>query len=1090
MTEGLVSRGQPARLDARALHQEAVAKLGLRALEVSDLGTLTAEAVRVVAETLGTDSAGILEALPDGATMKFLASWGWEDPPAEVAVAPGSQLEFTLRAAGPVVVVDLPTETRFDPAPELLRRGFVSALSVAIHHREGRFGLLGTHHRSARTFSTDDETFLQSAANVLGAAAARIQAEQRERQARAEAEVAQQRLALVAEVSTAAASSLDYRETLKAISRAGVALSDWCLVHLAGDDGEIWQVAVSHPDPEKERLALQIAEYYPLDPAATRGVPNVIRTGQAEVVQDVEASLPGAQGVEADHLRFLWSLQIRSSICVPLSARNTTVGAITFASTKPGRRYGPDDVALAQELARRAALAVDNDRLFRELQEAEGRVRALLQTLDAVVWEADPDTFSFCFVSQGAEDILGYPPEHWVADADFWKSLIHAEDLEEVRNWLADLRAQPGNGSDREIEYRAKSAQGQTVWLRNVAHLVAGGHGSGLLRGFMVNITKTKQGEARQSAEGAAARALAEASTLAEAAPGILEGICRSIGWAAGALWMTGEDGVLRCLETWNAPTLDLAGFWTQSRELELRAGEGLPGRVLDAGTSWLEDVTQDPGFARAAAASTSGLRSAVAFPVETGGQTVGVMEFFTESVREPDEDLLRMMSSIGGQIGQFHERAEAEKRAERALREDEERFAFLAGASTLLAGSLDVQATLDNVTRLAVPYLADWCVVDLLDRSGLRRMSLHHSRPGADALLEELDRLYPRQADAPFGAPNVVRTGVSELLEEIPKEMLTGIAKDARHLEILLSLGITSAMIVPLIARGRTLGAVTFASSTTGRRYGRSDLRLAEDLASRAALAVDNARLYDDKAQVARTLQQSLLPPETPRIPHLDVAARYHPAGEGLEVGGDFYDIFPVGRKTWALTIGDVCGKGAEAAALTALARYTVRTAAMFPREPHQILSLLNEAVRRQRTDDRYCTCVFAKIDPSPRGAKVTLSCGGHPPPYLVQRFGKVDKIRCQGTLLGLFPDVSLNDAHVELTPGDALVFYTDGVTEGRGKTVPFGEGMLKTVLTRTIGKDADATARELEKTVLDYQNGNASDDMAIVVIKAPLRS
>ena len=179
----------------------------------------------------------------------------------------------------------------------------------------------------------------------------------------------------------------------------------------------------------------------------------------------------------------------------------------------------------------------------------------------------------------------------------------------------------------------------------------------------------------------------------------------------------------------------------------------------------------------------------------------------------------------------------------------------------------------------------------------------------------------------------------------------------------------------MPLVARGRILGAATFFYGMSGRRYGADDLVLAEELAGRAAVAIDNARLYRGQKEIAHTLQQSLLPPELPTIPGIELAACYLPAGEGIEVGGDFYDVFETLDHAWAVVLGDVTGKGPAAAALTALARYTVRAVAMDERQPSRILASLNDAILRQRPGERFITVALLRLEPSDYGAHLTLS-------------------------------------------------------------------------------------------------------------------
>jgi len=232
-------------------------------------------------------------------------------------------------------------------------------------------------------------------------------------------------------------------------------------------------------------------------------------------------------------------------------------------------------------------------------------------------------------------------------------------------------------------------------------------------------------------------------------------------------------------------------------------------------------------------------------------------------------------------------------KRAELAQR-------FLAEASHVLTASLDYQKTLRAVARLAVPAVADWCAVDLAAGDEVERVAVEHVDPGRVALAREVQERYPPDPAAETGVHAVLRHGRPELYREIPDELLVQAAQDDEHLEILRSVGLRSVMLVPMTLRDRALGVISFVSAESGRRFDEHDLALAQDLALRAAAAVENARLYEAAAAIADTLQASLLPPVLPELPGAELAAAYRPAGRGLEVGGDFYDVFSVTEDQW----------------------------------------------------------------------------------------------------------------------------------------------------------------------------------------------
>jgi serine phosphatase RsbU (regulator of sigma subunit) len=291
------------------------------------------------------------------------------------------------------------------------------------------------------------------------------------------------------------------------------------------------------------------------------------------------------------------------------------------------------------------------------------------------------------------------------------------------------------------------------------------------------------------------------------------------------------------------------------------------------------------------------------------------------------------------------------------------------------------------------------------------------------------------------------------------------------------------------MIARGRVVGAISMVSGDDSRRFREDDKLLAEELAGRCGLAYDNARLFRERSRIARTLQESLLPPMLPSLPGLDLAARFRAAGEGLEVGGDFYDLFETGDSGWAVAIGDVCGKGSEAAAITALARYTVRAAAMRQDGPSQILGLLNEALLRQRTDKRFCTVLYGRLERNGVGHRFDFASGGHPLP-LVLRGGsgaESGEVGEPGTLLGIVPDPDLEDSQVTIRPGEALVLYTDGVTDSAAPARIWSADELVEAVGPAASLDADTIAERVMQAALSGAAGEPRDDIAILVLKVP---
>ncbi len=318
-------------------------------------------------------------------------------------------------------------------------------------------------------------------------------------------------------------------------------------------------------------------------------------------------------------------------------------------------------------------------------------------------------------------------------------------------------------------------------------------------------------------------------------------------------------------------------------------------------------------------------------------------------------------------------------------------RMEFLARASQILAASLDYQETLRNVAGLTVPQIADWCAVDLFTADGAREpVAVAHSDPTKLETASRLRAYEPEKLNPDRGIGRVWSTGESLLYTEVPDELLVAAAVDDEHLRLLREVGMRAVLIVPMKARSRTIGALTMVSAESGRTFDRADLDFAEQIAERAALAVENARLYRERSEVARTLQRSLLPEALPEIPGWEIAALYRPAGHGNEVGGDFYDFWEIDGE-WLMMIGDVTGKGVGAAALTSLVRHAAWTASDFDPRPVQVLARVDAALKR-RPALSVCTALCLRIS----GDRATIAAGGHPLPI---RLGMGARVRSAAT-------------------------------------------------------------------------------------------
>jgi PAS domain S-box-containing protein len=403
----------------------------------------------------------------------------------------------------------------------------------------------------------------------------------------------------------------------------------------------------------------------------------------------------------------------------------------------------------------------------------------------------------------------------------------------------------------------------------------------------------------------------------------------------------------------------------------------------------------------------------------------------------------------------------------------------FLAQASEVLASSLDYEETLKNVAELAVPELVDWCAVDLFDQDGDRKpVAVAHVDSERLKLAEQLRAYEPEKLNPEQGLGRVFRTREPVLYPEIADEMLVQAALDERHLELLRAVGMRSALIVPMTVGRKVLGAMTMVSADSGRSLGEFDLRLAEQVAARAGVAIENSRLYSERSVIAHTLQQSLLPDQLPAVPGYELASVYQPAIESSEVGGDFYDVWEVDN-TWLMVIGDVTGKGVEAAVLTALVRHTMRAASEFKTSPADLLACVDRALKMQPSLS-LCTALCLQVS----GEQVTFAVGGHPLPLYLSA-GGIEFVGEHGPLLGGFDGVGWHDFDLTLAPGSTFVTYTDGVTDAVGKDgMRFGLSRLRETVAACRQCSADGVVARLSQALSEFQVGSQADDTAALVL------
>ena len=411
----------------------------------------------------------------------------------------------------------------------------------------------------------------------------------------------------------------------------------------------------------------------------------------------------------------------------------------------------------------------------------------------------------------------------------------------------------------------------------------------------------------------------------------------------------------------------------------------------------------------------------------------------------------------------------------------------FMAQASLVLASSLDYEETLGRIAQLAVPRLADWCVIDVLDEAGeIVRVALHHRDPDRLELARTLVEDFPHSFDEQGGVPEVIRTGRAQIFPTVTRDALATYARDAERLELLDQIGLRSVIIVPLAGPTQTTGAITLVTSESKRRLSEDDVSLATRLGRRAGTAVEAARLFTARSRIAATLQTALLPRALPAVPGVQMHSLFRAAGALNEVGGDFYDVYPCGQDTWMLTIGDVCGKGPHAAGVTALARHTLRTAARLGQPPEAMLATLHDALRDQPDGADMCTVCLVTLRPGATGAELTVTLAGHPPPLLLDADGTTTELGELGTLVGVIDQIGVSEVPARLTPGQTLLLYTDGLPEARRESgAQDGAAWLGDVHGLARQPLADLV-EHIEQRALERAQGRLRDDIALLAIRA----
>ena len=425
------------------------------------------------------------------------------------------------------------------------------------------------------------------------------------------------------------------------------------------------------------------------------------------------------------------------------------------------------------------------------------------------------------------------------------------------------------------------------------------------------------------------------------------------------------------------------------------------------------------------------------------------------------------------------------QRREEADRARNEQELEYLARASAILDSSLDLHVTLQKLAELAVPFLGDGCMVDVLRGDGtIERFAVAAID---DSLRDGFKRLHEHPIDADGNHPiaRAMRTGESQLPQRIAAEDRSTWAGGEQHKRDLDAFPGSLVMVAPIKAGERLLGTLSIAMGPERESFGDRDVALVEEMARRASTVLENARLYAERSYVAETLQQSLLPVSLPDVDCFDVAAIYRPAAGGTEVGGDFYDVFDTPAGNWCVTIADVCGKGVEAAAVTSLARHTLRAAAQHHSESGPMLCSVNAALLRQFDGSQFCTMALAVVETVGDSARVLLTLGGHPSPMVLRANGEVDLVGEAGSLLGVVPEPDLYEVEVTMNRGDALLLYTDGAIETRTERGRLGTERLMRILSRSAGRTSMEIVAGIDDAIGLRSLGDEVDDLALLALR-----
>ena len=784
---------------------------------------------------------------------------------------------------------------------------------------------------------------------------------------------------------------------------------------------------------------------------------------------------------------------IRALAFVPLVHRERVAGKFMLYYRNP-HEFTEAELAVAEVLAGHVALALDRRAAGHDLSRQSEHLQLALAAGRLGTWEWDI-TAGRVEWSPTLEAIHGLTPGTFGGTFEAFQSDMRPEDQPVV---LAAVQAAlAGEGGDRyDVTYRIIRPDGELRWVNASGQVLRDEEGRPeRMLGVSGDVTETRLLFSAQRAATARLASLqritaelSRAVGVGDVADVVLGLALEELGASSGSLCMLDGDQLRIAKSVGYSP--DVLAYWERFPLTdELPAAQAVrTGRPVYLGGK-AEQREQYPAFEEA---PLVGAGCYAIMPLLTEGIPLGALVVGFTETRDFSAEDRALLEALATQCAAAIARAdlyEERERARAAAERSRARLTFLAEASVALGTSLDYAATLNRVAELAVPRLADVFTLYLQEAGRISLVGLAHTDPAQVDALREVLLSRPPSLDDATGTGAVLRTGQRTVFASVPDTLWDRFTDDPAYPSVLRSMGLSSAVIVPLTARGRTIGALGLAVAS-GREFDDEGLLLAEELAARAGAAIDNARLFDQRTTALRTLQASLLPPQLPHLDGLDLGARYQAGSAGLDVGGDFYDVFPLSGDRHLVLLGDVCGRGVEAANTALLIRHVIRAAAVNLRSPAAILNQVNEVLLRHGDSDttdgdpRFCTAVVAVVQPQGDGTvAVTLALGGHPEPLLRDAQGGLRPVGIPGSVVGATEEVSFTDAYVVLEPGDKLVCFTDGATERRHGAEFFGDAGLAAVV-RDASGDADAVAAQVIDAVAGFSPSELGDDLAVLVL------